>query len=114
MPYPGRISNQSVLRAGIDFDIERETFAEYLRAECVPRALDQAAQRERCGLELDPSGLDLREVEDIIDDAKQRPLSLLRTPNHGEDLEIFASPPYRRGHDHDSFGPGFPALLPGS
>ena len=41
-----------------------------------------------------------------------RRLSLLKTPNRGENLEIFASPPYRRGHDHDSFGPGFPALLP--
>src|SRR5216684_7146303 len=39
-------------------------------------------------------------------------LSLHKTPNRGENLEIFASPSYRRGHDHDSFGPGFPALLP--
>ena len=39
-------------------------------------------------------------------------LCLLKTPNCGEKIEIFASPPYRRGHDHDSFCPGFPALLP--
>ena len=25
-------------------------------------------------------------------------MSLLKTPNRGENLEIFASPPYRRGH----------------
>jgi succinate-semialdehyde dehydrogenase/glutarate-semialdehyde dehydrogenase len=37
-------------------------------------------------------------------------LSLLKTPNRGDNLEIFASPPYRRGHDHDSFGPGFRAV----
>jgi hypothetical protein len=29
-------------------------------------------------------------------------------------LEIFASPPYRRGHDHDSFRPPIPTLIPTS
>jgi hypothetical protein len=41
-------------------------------------------------------------------------LSLLKTPNRGESLEICASPPYRRGHDHDSFCPPIPALIPTS
>ena len=45
-------------------------------------------------------------------EARETMLSLLKTPNRGENLEIFASPLYRRGHDHDSFGSGFPALLP--
>jgi hypothetical protein len=30
-------------------------------------------------------------------------LSLLKTPNRRENLEIFASPTYRREHEHDSF-----------
>jgi len=45
------------------------------------RALDQAAQREGCGLKVKTSGLDLREVEDIIDDMQQ---SLPRV-SHGRD-----------------------------
>ena len=44
--------------------------------------------------------------------ARALPLSLLKTPNRSENLEIFATSPYRRGHDHDSFGPRFPAFLP--
>jgi hypothetical protein len=32
-------------------------------------------------------------------------LSLLKTPKRRENLEIFASLTYRRGHDHDSFCP---------
>jgi dienelactone hydrolase len=37
---------------------------------------------------------------------------LLKTPKGREKLEIFAPPPYRRGHDHNSFRPRFPALVP--
>jgi hypothetical protein len=32
-----------------------------------------------------------------------RDLSMLKTPKRWESLEICAPPPYRRGHDHDSF-----------
>ena len=32
----------------------------------------QPAQVERLRLELDPAGLDLREVEDVVDDREQR------------------------------------------
>jgi hypothetical protein len=32
-------------------------------------------------------------------------LCLLKTPKGRESLEIFAPPPYRRGHDHNSFRP---------
>jgi hypothetical protein len=39
-------------------------------------------------------------------------LCLLKTPKRRERLEIFAPPPYRRGHDHDSFRPRCPALVP--
>src|ERR1700730_6524586 len=43
-------------------------------------------------------------------------LCLLKTPKDRERLEIFAPPPYRRGHDHDSFHrrfhTGFPASSP--
>ena len=35
LPYPCRIPDQSVLRAGIDLGIESETFSEHLRPECI-------------------------------------------------------------------------------
>jgi outer membrane immunogenic protein len=41
-------------------------------------------------------------------------LSLLRTPKCRESLEIFMPPRYRRGHDDDSFRPGFDPRLPRS
>jgi hypothetical protein len=39
-------------------------------------------------------------------------LCLLKTPKGQESLEIFAPPPYRPGHDHNSFRPRFYALVP--
>src|SRR5882762_854125 len=39
-------------------------------------------------------------------------LCLVKTPKGRESLEIFAPPPYRRGHGHNSFHPRFPALVP--
>ena len=39
-------------------------------------------------------------------------LCLLKTPKGRKSLEIFAPPPYRRGHDYNSFRPRFPALVP--
>jgi hypothetical protein len=51
---------------------------------------------------------------DILNQTRWFPLSLLKTPNRRENLEIFASSPYRCGHDHDSFGPPIPALIPTS
>jgi hypothetical protein len=39
---------------------------------------------------------------------------LLKTPGDRESLEIFVPPPYRRGHDYDSFRLRFAALLPPS
>ena len=41
-------------------------------------------------------------------------LRLLKTPKDRERLEIFAPPPYRRGHDHDSFHRRFHTRLPAS
>jgi hypothetical protein len=40
------------------------------------------------------------------------PLCLLKNPKDREKLEIFAPSPYRRGYDHNSFRPRFPALVP--
>ena len=42
------------------------------------------------------------------------PLCLRKTPKVRERLEISALPPYRRGHDHDSFHRRFHTRLPAS
>src|SRR5215207_2848525 len=39
-------------------------------------------------------------------------LCLLKIPNRGKRIELSASAPYRRGHDHDSFCP--PDLIVGA
>jgi hypothetical protein len=41
-------------------------------------------------------------------------LCLVKTPKGRERLESFAPPPYRRGHDHDSFHRRFHTRLPAS
>jgi hypothetical protein len=41
-------------------------------------------------------------------------LCLVKTPKGREWLESFAPPPYRRGHNHDSFDHGFHTRLPAS
>ena len=46
---------------------------------------------------------------DLMSSNKMRDIE---TPKGREGLEIFAPPPYRRGHDHNSFRPRFPALVP--
>src|ERR1700730_15667312 len=48
--------------------------------------------------------------------ASPRPvrLCLLKTPKGRKRLEIFAPPPYRRGHNHDSFHRRFHTRLPAS
>src|ERR1700730_2210411 len=52
------------------------------------------------------------------DDEAEIPVSgslcLLKTPKDRERLEIFAPPPYRRGHDYDSFHRRFHTRLPAS
>ena len=41
------------------------------RRDHVERALDATRERERLGLEVDLAGLDLREVEDVVDDREE-------------------------------------------
>jgi hypothetical protein len=44
-------------------------------------------------------------------DTRQGTELVLKTPKGRESLENFAPPPYRRGHDHNSVRPRFPALV---
>ena len=60
------------LEPGCDRGVERKSLGGRLRPERVDRAGDQPGQRE-CGvLQLQPAGLDLGEVEQVVDDAQQR------------------------------------------
>ena len=45
-------------------------------------------------------------------DTRQGTELVLKTQKGRENLENFAPPPYRRGHDRNSVRPRFPALVP--
>ena len=72
LAHAGRIADQRVVRAGVDVHVEREALDDRLLAERAGDALDQAGQRERGLFQLQPAGLDLGEVEHVVDDAQQR------------------------------------------
>ena len=72
LAHARRIADQHVVGTGIDLGIEREPLGGGLRLERAHDAVDQAGQRERGGLQLEAPGLDLREVEHVVDDAQQR------------------------------------------
>ena len=79
LAHPGRIADQRVGRAGRRGGHQRQALALGLRAQRGDDAVDQAGQRERRFLELEPAGLDLGEIEQIVDDPQQR----LRGLAHG-------------------------------
>ena len=60
---------------------EHQSLGARLRLERAHHAVDQAGEREHRGLELEPPGLDLGEVEHVVDDAQER----LRAVAHGRD-----------------------------
>ena len=70
MPHSGRIRDQSVLRAGLDFSVKRKALGKHLRPETFQRRRYQAAKREQCSLQLKPASLDLGEIKNIIDDVQ--------------------------------------------
>jgi len=82
-----------------------------------------AKNDSKCGVQVsaktidDSNGhhLDTRSYFGAVDRGRRRfRLCLLKIPKGREKLEIFAPPPYRRGHAHNSFRPRFPALVPRS
>ena len=72
LAHARRVADQRVVGAGIDLDVEREPLDDRLLAERAGDAVDQAGERERGLLQLEAAGLDLREVEHVVDDAQQR------------------------------------------
>ena len=56
----------------VDERRQLEPLAVRLRREHLARVLDRLAQVEVVRVELELAGLDLREVEDVVDDAEQR------------------------------------------
>ena len=79
---PRRIADQRVVRARLDLAVERQPLGGRLRAGRCSITPSIRPDSENGGLlELQPSGLDLREVEHVVDDAQQR----LRRIAHGRD-----------------------------
>ena len=99
LPHAGRIADQRVVRAGVD---RRRRAAAPWRSPaggtCSSDAVDQAGERERGVLQLEPAGLDLGEVEHVVDDAQQR----LRRIAHGRHacVRCASSRPWRSQHLH--------------
>ena len=72
LPHARRVADQRVVRAGLDRAGQHQALRGRLRLERAHHAVDQAGEREDRGLELEPAGLDLGEVEHVVDDAQQR------------------------------------------
>jgi hypothetical protein len=65
------IAVQQVRRRLVDHGDDRQSLAVGLDRQRFRHAFDERAQLERGGLQLHPAGLDLGEVEHIVDDAQQ-------------------------------------------
>ena len=72
LPQPGRVADDPCRHAVVDEAAELDVLLGGARRDDVERALDALAEIERLALELEPARLDLREVEDVVDDAQQR------------------------------------------
>ena len=73
LPQPRRVADdRRPARSSSTRQPSSTPFSDGARRDDVERALDALAQVERLALELEPAGLDLREVEDVVDDVEQR------------------------------------------
>ena len=71
LAYPGGVAAQMIRRAGLDHGGDGEAAALGLDRQRLAGALDDGAQLERRLLQFHPAGLDLGEVEHVVDDAQQ-------------------------------------------
>jgi hypothetical protein len=82
-----------------------ERLGEYVGEDNPVRAIDVFVE------ELDLAKLGFGGVEP---EATGRPVCLLKTRNRRASVALLVPRPYRRGHDHASVRPWFPALVPAS
>ena len=72
LTQPDGITDHDIGDVRRDQAVQVQRFLDAARANDVERAVDGIAQRQADGLEIQRARLDLREVENIIDDRKQR------------------------------------------
>jgi hypothetical protein len=102
LPQPGEVSHHAGGRPRVEVVGEVEALLSGGGSHQLERRLDASPEVERCRLELEPAGLDLREVEDIVDHAQQSVAAaaddLREVPLLGCELGIEEEP----GHADDS------------
>ncbi|MFM2208861.1 MAG: hypothetical protein RIQ96_504 [Pseudomonadota bacterium] len=102
LPQPRRVAHQAQRHVGGQLALQRHALALRGEGQCLQRAVHQLAQLQRRALQLHLPGLDLGEVEDVVDDRQQR---LRRLLHH---VQIFTRLPgqigleRQRGHTHDA------------
>ena len=72
LAQPGHVAADRRRHVALEDVGDVETLLGRARADQVERRLDALAQVERMRLDVHPPGLDLREVEDVVDDRQQR------------------------------------------
>ena len=72
LSQPQGIAQYALGHVGRDVGCELHALGGGLRGQRLDRALDQLHRRQVEGLEIEATGLDLREIEDVVDDAQQR------------------------------------------
>ena len=72
LAQPGQVGADRRRHVALEDVGDVETLLGRARADQVERRLDALAQVERMRLDVHPPGLDLREVEDVVDDRQQR------------------------------------------
>ena len=77
LQQPRPVCNQIVGNIVGHADSELEMPIARLNGERLQPALERAAEREGLGIEINPSGFDLGQVEDVVDDAEQRQARLV-------------------------------------
>src|SRR5262249_28272768 len=83
LAYPSRIPARAPGHIGRDQTGEVESPLTRGLGQEIDRVLDQGVELERDALDLEPAGLDLGEVEDVVDDTEERSR---RRPPHLHEL----------------------------
>ena len=101
LPQPGDVADERPRRVRVQVVRDVEALLQRAGGHELERRLDALAEVERGAVQVEPAGLDLREVEDVVDDAEER---VAAVPGHlrivallGSELRVQQEP----GHpDH--------------
>ena len=81
LSQPRRVAHHHAGNLGSDAMHQLDAFVSCGRRDHIEGVLEEGAQRERFGLQLDTLGLDLREVQNVVDDREQGLAARLNGPD---------------------------------